>query len=112
MKKIEAVIRIEKLDDVVEALKAVNAPGMMIERIEGCGRQKGITEQFRGREYKVDFLPKIRLGLVVHDSDVRKFIGVIADTARTGEVGDGKVFVYPVEAVMRIRTGEEGDPAV
>ncbi len=112
MKKIEAVIRIEKLEDVMEALKALDAPGMMISRIEGQGRQKGIVEQFRGREFKVDLLPKIKIELVVHDKDIAKFSEAIIKTARTGEIGDGKIFVQPVDSAQRIRTGESGEDAV
>ena len=106
MKKIEVVIRIEKLEDVVEALKAADTPGLMITRIEGHGRQKGIVEQFRGREFKVDLLPKVRVELVVHDKDVKTVCGAIVKAARTGEIGDGKIFVSPVENAIRIRTGD------
>lgn len=112
MKKIEAVVRIERLDGVVEALDALNAPGMMVTRIEGHGRQKGIVEQFRGRQYKVDLLAKAKVELIVHDGDVDKYVAAIMGAAKTGEVGDGKIFVSPVESAQRIRTGEKGDSAV
>jgi nitrogen regulatory protein P-II 1 len=112
MKKIEAVIRVEKLDDVMEALKSAGAPGLMVMRIEGHGRQKGLMEQFRGREYKVDLLPKIKIETVVSDGDAVKFVEVIARAAKTGEIGDGKIFVSSVDDVLRIRTKETGDGAV
>jgi len=112
MKKIEAVIRVEQLGEVVEALKAAGAPGIMISHIEGHGRQQGITEQFRGREYKVDLLPKAKIELVVLDGDVARLSSVVVAAARTGAVGDGKIFVSDVISVQRIRTGETGDKAV
>jgi nitrogen regulatory protein P-II 1 len=112
MKKIEAVLRVEKLEEVSDALEKFGYPGMMITQIEGHGRQKGLTEQFRGREYKVSFLPKIKVEIIVKDSDADKVVTCIAKTAKTGEIGDGKIFVYPVEEVMRIRTGEKGETAV
>ena len=112
MKKIEAVVRIEKVDEVVEALKAAGAPGLMVTRIEGHGRQKGLVEQFRGRQFKVDLLPKVRVEVVVADSQVAKVGEAIVGAARTGEVGDGKLFVYPVDDVVRIRTGETGETAI
>lgn len=112
MKKIEAVIRAEKLEEVTSVLETLGYPGMMITHIEGHGRQKGITEQFRGREYKVNFLPKIKIEIIAKDSDVDKITGTISKIARTGEIGDGKIFIYPVEQVLRIRTGEKGDIAV
>ena len=113
MKKIEAVIRVEKLDEVTESLESLNCcPGMMITHIEGHGRQKGLVEQFRGREFKVNFLPKIKIEIVAKDSDAEKIVNSIAKIARTGEIGDGKIFVYPVDDVLRIRTGEKGDVAV
>ena len=112
MKKIEAVIRVEKLEEVTEALETFGCPGMMITHIEGHGRQKGLVEQFRGREFKVNFLPKIKIEIVAKDSDAEKIVSSIAKIARTGEIGDGKIFVYPVDDVLRIRTGEKGDVAV
>jgi nitrogen regulatory protein P-II 1 len=112
MKKIEAVIRVEKLEEVTEALETLGCPGMMITHIEGHGRQKGLVEQFRGREYKVNFLPKIKIEIIVKDDQLDKIVKVISGIARTGEIGDGKVFIYPVDDVLRIRTGEKGEAAV
>ena len=112
MKKIEAVIRVEKLDEVRESLEKMGYPGIMVTRIEGHGRQKGLVEQFRGREFKLDLLPKIKIEIVAHDKDVDKIIDGIAKSAVTGEIGDGKIFVYPVENAMRIRTKEKGDIAI
>lgn len=112
MKKIEAVIRVEKLEEITEALEKYGHPGIMVTRIEGHGRQKGLVEQFRGREFKVNFLPKIKIEIVVKDSEVEKIINTISAIAKTGEIGDGKIFVYPVETVLRIRTGERGEIAI
>lgn len=112
MKKIEAVIRIEKLDEVMDALESLGYPGMTITRVEGHGRQKGLKEQFRGREFKVNLLPKIKVEIIAHDVDVNKIMNSISQTAKTGEIGDGKIFIYPVEDALRIRTGERGDKAV
>jgi len=112
MKKIEAVFRVEKLEAVTDALQEAGHPGVMITRIEGHGRQKGLVEQFRGQEYKVSFLPKIKVEIVVKDSDVEKIVSVISRAAKTGEIGDGKIFVYPIEDIMRIRTGDRGQTAI
>ncbi|MDD5423777.1 MAG: P-II family nitrogen regulator [Candidatus Omnitrophica bacterium] len=112
MKKIEAVVRIEKLEEITEALDKFGYPGMMVTHIEGHGRQKGLTEQFRGREYKVNFLPKMKIEIVVKDADVEKLVKAITGIARTGEIGDGKIFIYAVEDTIRIRTGEKGESAV
>ncbi|MFA5165208.1 MAG: P-II family nitrogen regulator [Candidatus Omnitrophota bacterium] len=112
MKKIEAVVRVEKLEELTEALDKFGYPGMMVTHIEGHGRQKGLTEQFRGREYKVNFLPKIKIEIVVKDADADKLVKAITGIARTGEIGDGKIFIYPVEDTVRIRTGEKGDGAI
>ena len=112
MKKIEAVIRVEKLDEVRDALEKLGYPGMMVTRIEGHGRQKGLVEQFRGREFKVELLPKIKVEIIAHDKDMEKIMSGIATAAGTGEIGDGKIFVSPVENAMRIRTGEKGDSAI
>jgi nitrogen regulatory protein P-II 1 len=112
MKKIEAVIRIEKLEEVKSALEELGYPGMTVIRVEGHGRQKGLKEQFRGREFKVDLLPKVKIEIIAHDSDVNKIMNSISLTAKTGEIGDGKIFVYPVEDAQRIRTGEKGDKAI
>lgn len=112
MKKIEAVIRVEKLEEVRESLERLGYPGMTITRIEGHGRQKGLVEQFRGREFKVELLPKIKIEIVAKDTDAQNIISAIAQTAKTGEIGDGKIFVYPIENVLRIRTGEKGEIAI
>jgi nitrogen regulatory protein P-II 1 len=112
MRKVEAVIRIEKLEGVMDALEKLGYPGMTVTRVEGHGRQKGLKEQFRGREFKVDLLPKVKIEIVAHNDDVDKIMSSISSTAKTGEIGDGKIFVYPVEDAQRIRTGERGDKAV
>lgn len=112
MKKVEAIIRMEKLDDVREALEKMGYPGMTVTRVEGHGRQKGLVEQFRGREYKVELLPKIKLEVVSHDKDAEKIAESIARTAKTGEIGDGKIFISSIENVIRIRTGEKGDASI
>lgn len=112
MKKIEAIIRVEKLEEVREALEKLGYPGMTVNRVEGHGRQKGLTEQFRGREFKVELLPKIKLEIITHDRDVNKILNCICETAKTGEIGDGKIFIYPVEDARRIRTGETGEIAI
>ena len=112
MKKIEAIIRIEKLDEVRDTLERYGYPGMTITRVEGHGRQKGIVEQFRGREFKVELLPKTKIEIIAHEKDVDKLMESISKAAKTGEIGDGKIFVYPVENAQRIRTGEKGDNAI
>jgi nitrogen regulatory protein P-II 1 len=112
MKKIEAVIKPFKLDDVREALSGVGITGLTSIEVKGFGRQKGHTELYRGAEYVVDFLPKIKIEVVVTDGLVDKFIEAITGAARTGKIGDGKIFITPVEQVIRIRTGETGDDAV
>ena len=112
MKKIEAIIRVEKLEEVRETLEVLGYPGMTVTRIEGHGRQKGLVEQFRGREFKVELLPKIKIEIVVHDKEVDKIMNCICQTAHTGEIGDGKIFVYPVEDAQRIRTQERGEIAI
>ena len=112
MKKIEAIIRREKLDIVKEALDAIECPGMMVWEIEGHGKQKGITEQFRGREFKVDFLPKTKIEVVVSDAKADSIIKAIIKASATGQVGDGKIFVSNIDQTVRIRTGETGDIAV
>ena len=112
MKRIEAVIRDEKLNELMNALEKVGYPGMTIVRVEGHGRQKGRIERFRGQEVKVELLPKVKIEIVTLDQHVSELINLIKKTARTGEVGDGKIFVIPVEEVVRIRTGEEGESAI
>ncbi len=112
MKKIEAIIKPFKLDDVREALSDVGIMGMTVTEVRGFGRQKGHTELYRGAEYMVDFLPKVKLEVVVLDEQLDQCIEAIMETAQTGKIGDGKIFVYGVERVIRIRTGEENEDAV
>ena len=112
MKKIEAVIKPFKLDEVREALSEVGITGLTVTEVKGFGRQKGHTELYRGAEYVVDFLPKIKLEVVVADQTVELAIEAIIKAARTGKIGDGKIFVTSVEQVVRIRTGEIGEQAV
>jgi nitrogen regulatory protein P-II 1 len=112
VKKVEAYIKPFKLDDVKAALMELGVRGMSVTEIRGFGRQKGHTELYRGSEYKVDFLPKTKLEIVVADELVDSVIEVIQKVARTGQVGDGKIFVLPVEDAVRIRTGESGDGAL
>lgn len=112
MKKIEAIIKPFKLDDIREALTDLGVNGMTVTEVKGFGRQKGHTELYRGAEYMVDFLPKVKLEIVVSDELVEVCVETIVEVARTGKIGDGKIFVSPVEKVVRIRTGEEGSEAV
>jgi nitrogen regulatory protein P-II 1 len=112
MKKIEAIIKPFKLDDVREALAEINITGMTVTEVKGFGRQKGHTELYRGAEYMVDFLPKVKLEIVVGDELVERCIDAIMKTAQTGRIGDGKIFVFEVERVIRIRTGEEDEDAI
>jgi nitrogen regulatory protein P-II 1 len=112
MKLIEAIIRQEKLDAVKTALEASGYFGMTVSEVSGRGRQGGLTLQWRVGEYKVDLLPKIKVEVVVLDEDVGRILNVITTAARTGEMGDGKLFVLPVENAVRVRTGEEGDNAI
>jgi nitrogen regulatory protein P-II 1 len=112
MKKIEAIIKPFKLDDVKEALTGAGIIGMTVSEVRGFGRQKGHTEMYRGGEYTVDFLPKIKIEIVVPDSLADKVVSLVVGAARTGSIGDGKVFVEPLEETLRIRTGERGDSAV
>jgi len=109
VKLIIAFIKPFKLDQVKDALTAINIRGMSVSEVRGFGRQRGHTELFRGSEYQVDFLPKIRIDLVVRDEDVDTVVDAIVEAGRTGQVGDGKIFVLPVEDAIRIRTGEAGD---
>jgi len=112
MKKIEAIIKPFKLDEAKEALNAIGVTGLTVSEVKGFGRQKGHTELYRGAEYNVDFLPKIKLEIVVPDEMAEK-VGVrLLEACQTGRIGDGKVFVLPVEDAIRIRTGERGDTAV
>ncbi len=112
MKKIEAIIKPYKLDDVREALSAIGVTGMTVTEVKGFGRQKGHTELYRGAEYVVDFLPKMKLELVVKEDMVDRCIETITSAARTGKIGDGKIFVTSIEQVVRIRTGETGPDAI
>lgn len=112
MKKIEAVIKPFKLDDVREALTEIGISGMTVSEVKGFGRQKGHTEIYRGAEYAVDFLPKVKVELVLADEDVERAIDIIVETVRSGKIGDGKIFVLPVEEVIRIRTGERAEAAI
>jgi len=112
MKKIEAIIKPFKLDEAKEALSAIGIQGLTVSEVKGFGRQKGHTELYRGAEYVVDFLPKIKLEVVVQDDAVEKTTNAILESCATGRIGDGKIFVLPVEEALRIRTGERGDAAV
>ena len=112
MKKIEAIIKPFKLDDVREALSDIRITGMTVTEVRGFGRQKGHTELYRGAEYMVDFLPKVKMEIVVPDDLLEQCLDAIVDTAQTGKIGDGKIFVYEVERVIRIRTGEENEDAI
>ena len=112
MKKIEAIIREEKLDAVKAALKQYGYLGMTITEVSGRGRQGGLLLQWRVGEYRVDLLPKIKIEVVVLDEDVARILNAITSVTRTGEIGDGKLFVIPVENAVRVRTGEEGDNAI
>ncbi len=112
MKKIEAIIKPFKLDDVKEALQEVGLQGITVTEAKGFGRQKGHTELYRGAEYVVDFLPKVKLEIVVDDAMLEKAIDAIKQAAHTGRIGDGKIFVLPVEDAIRVRTGETGVDAI
>lgn len=112
MKKVEAVIKPFKLDEVKDAITELGIQGITITEVKGFGRQKGHTELYRGAEYVVDFLPKIKLEVVVKDEDVSRLIDAIQKAAKTGTIGDGKIFVTPIEGALRIRTGETGESAI
>jgi nitrogen regulatory protein P-II 1 len=112
MKKIEAIIQPFRLEAVKEALHEISVQGMTVTEVKGFGRQKGIREVYRGMEYQVDFLPKVKMEIVTSDDKSNLVVETIAKNARTGRIGDGKIFVYPVAEVIRIRTGETGDEAV
>lgn len=112
MKKIEAIVRVEKLDAVKRALEKSGYPGMTVLTVEGHGKQKGLVQQFRGREYKVDLLPKRKIEIVAKDEEVERILTTIMEVARTGEIGDGKIFVSSVHQALRIRTGERGESAL
>lgn len=112
MKKIEAIIKPFKLDDVREGLSSIGVSGLTMTEVKGFGRQKGHQELYRGAEYQVDFLPKIKIEIVVTDEIVDRAIETITEMAKTGKIGDGKIFVYNVERAIRIRTAEEGEDAL
>jgi nitrogen regulatory protein P-II 1 len=112
MKLVIAYIKPFKLEQTKDALKGVGVSGMSVGEIRGFGRQSGQTEVYRGAEYKVDFVPKTRIEVAVDDQDVDRVVGAIADAARTGDIGDGKVIVLPIESILRIRTGERGADAI
>jgi nitrogen regulatory protein P-II 1 len=112
MKKIEAIIKPFKLDDVKDALTAAGVIGMTVSEVRGFGRQKGHTEMYRGGEYKVDFLPKMKLEIVVPDDRVAKVVELITGAAKTGSIGDGKIFLSSLDDAVRIRTGEHGEQAI
>ncbi len=112
VKKIEAVIKPFKLDDVKDALHEVGVSGITVTEVKGFGRQKGHTELYRGAEYVIDFLPKVKVEVVVEDVQVENVIEAITQAARTGRIGDGKIFVFPVDEAIRIRTGDRGSDAI
>ena len=112
MKKVEAIIKPFKLDDVREALSEIGITGMTVTEVKGFGRQKGHTELYRGAEYMVDFLPKVKLEIVLAEEDVDRCVDTIVQTAQTGKIGDGKIFVFDISRVVRIRTGEEDEEAI
>ena len=112
MKLITAVIKPFKLDDVKAALEVLGVQGLTVSEVQGFGRQRGHTEVYRGAEYTVDFVPKVRIDVVVSDDDVDKLVAAIVEAARTGKIGDGKVWVTPVEALVRVRTGERDGDAI
>jgi nitrogen regulatory protein P-II 1 len=109
---VTAIIKPHRLDDVRDAVRGAGVIGMTVSEVQGYGRQGGKTETFRGSEYTIDFVPKVRVEVVVTDSDVDKVVEVIAGAARTGKIGDGKLWAYPLDRVMRIRTGELGEDAI
>ena len=112
MKKVEAIIKPFKLEDVKDALAEIGITGMTVSEVKGYGRQKGHSELYRGAEYVVDFLPKVKMEMVVEDSQEEQVINTIVEAARTGKIGDGKIFVSNVEKIVRIRTGETGNEAI
>lgn len=112
MKKLECVIKPFKLEEVKEALSELGVMGMTVSEVKGFGRQKGHTELYRGSEYTVDFLPKVKLEIVLPDDLVEKAVQTIVNAAKTGNIGDGKIFVYPISEAIRIRTGESGEKAI
>ncbi len=112
MKKIETIIKPFKLDDLKEGLKDIGIQGMTVSEVKGFGRQKGHAEIYRGAEYVIDFLPKVKVEVVTTDDMVAQIVEVIKESAKTGKIGDGKIFIVPVEEAIRIRTGEQGNDAI
>ena len=112
MKRIDAVVRREQFGKVKQALQAISCPGMMVFTFRGHGKQGGLVENYRGRQFKVDLLPKVLLTIFVNDGEVKKVVEAISKAAKTGQIGDGKIFVAPIENAIRIRTGEEGTIAI
>ena len=112
MKKVEAIIKPFKLDEVKDALNLIGINGMTVTEVKGFGRQKGHVEVYRGAEYQVNFIPKVKIEVVIPDSIIDKVIATITDKAKTGNIGDGKIFIYSLEDVIRIRTGEKGEAAI
>jgi nitrogen regulatory protein P-II 1 len=112
VKKIEAIIKPFKLDEVKDALNEIGVQGMTVTEVKGFGRQKGHVELYRGAEYDIAFIPKVKIEIVVSDAMVTKVVSTVEDKAKTGKIGDGKIFVLPVEEIVRIRTGERGDTAI
>lgn len=112
MKKIEAIIRPDKLEDIKEALAEVDIKGLTITQVMGCGHQKGITEIYRGAVFELNLLHKLKIEIVTTDEKADEIVKVLTDTAKTGEIGDGKIFIYNIDDVIRIRTGERGDAAI
>jgi nitrogen regulatory protein P-II 1 len=112
MKKIEAIIKPFKLDDVKDALNALGVQGMTVTEVKGFGRQKGHVELYRGAEYDISFIPKIKIEVVIADSMVDKVVSTIEEKAKTGKIGDGKIFISKLDEIIRIRTGERGEPAI
>ena len=112
MRKVEAIIKPFKLDEVKEALNEIGIQGITVSEVKGFGRQKGHTELYRGAEYVVDFIPKIKMEIIVSDEIVTQVVDTIAEAAKTGRIGDGKIFVTPIDEIIRIRTGERGEDAI
>jgi nitrogen regulatory protein P-II 1 len=112
MKMVEAIVKPFKLEEIKEALSKSGVQGMTVEEVKGFGRQKGHTELYRGAEYSVDFLPKVRIQILTPDDKAARIVELISESARTGKIGDGKIFVTPIDEVIRIRTGEKGEDAI
>ena len=112
MKKVEAIIKPFKLDDVKDALNAIGVQGMTVTEVKGFGRQKGHMEVYRGKEYEITFIPKVQIEIVIPDSMSEKVVSTIIEKAKTGNIGDGKIFIFTIDEVIRIRTGEKGESAI